>query len=203
MNLEQWVKIFAILTGVASLVTVAITLQQIHHDYRRAEIKDWQKTAIFSIVSHAKVTGISEKEIQEKYNALARDAYKELPREELQTAALERALLEVISMHAIQQLTDGSFAFAAGPPVTSDMQCRQVSGDFIMQLVVHSPGTYTFDELHQHLKTEHLCEFTDADFGGLIGQMTIMGVLIQDAGKFSPGRIGIQANSTARRSKSR
>ena len=187
MNLERWVKIIGIIAGGASLVTLAVTLVQLHNDYKQAEIRDWQDTAVFSIVSHAPVTGITEKDIQSEYNARARDRFKELPREEIQTPALERTLLRVISAHAVQQLSDGSFAFAAGPAITADLECRQISGNYIQQLVLQHPGSYNFDELQQHLKTARHCELSDEDFGLLIGTMTSMGAIVQRSEKFFPG----------------
>lgn len=132
------------------------------------------------------MTGISEADIQVQFNARARDRYKELPREEIQTPALERTILRVISAHAIQQLSDGNFAFVPGLPVTPDFECTQISGHYIQQLVLQHSGSFNFDELQQHLKTSKLCELSDNDFNALIGTMTQMGVIINRNGKFFP-----------------
>jgi hypothetical protein len=187
MNLERWVKVCAIVTGVVSLISVAVALLQLHYDLAKQETREWQQTAVFSIISHAPVTGITEKEIQSEYNARARDAFKELPREELTTSALERTLLGVIATHAIQQLSNGSFAFTSGPPVLPDMECNQVSGDFLIQYLLRHPGEDTAAGLEQHLKTAHLCELTEDEFGSLIHMMTRAGAITQKDGKYLPG----------------
>jgi hypothetical protein len=186
MNLERWVKIIGIVAGVASLASVAVTLVELHTDIKQSEIRDWQDTAVFSIVSHAPVTGISEADIQGQFNAQARDHYKELPREAIQTPALERTILRVISAHAIQQLSNGNFAFVPGLPMTSDFECVQISGHYIQQLVVQHPDSFNLDELQQHLKTSKLCELSDIEFNQLIATMTHMGAIINRKGKFSP-----------------
>jgi hypothetical protein len=188
VNLEQVVKISGILTGGIALATLAVTQVQLRHEQEKSEIREWQETAVFSIVSHAPVTGISESAIQDQYNKLARDRFKELPRDEIQTPALERTLMTVVSRGAIQQKSDGNFAFVVGPAVTQDFECRQISGNFIAQLVQQHPGLYTFDDIEQRLHTANECALDEAGFRGLISGMIMMGAIVQGkAGKVAPG----------------
>ena len=158
-----------------ALVTLALTSVQLRNDYLKRQIKEWQDVAVFSIISDAPLRGLTISEIQAKYKEMANDLPKELPREEIQTQALKRTLLNLISSQAITFRNDGRYGVVVGPfPMPPEMietrQVMQEAGSYILQVVVPNRNQYTLQTLAEKVH-RRFQKLTDEQFNQLIGEM--------------------------------
>ena len=96
-KVEYAAKAAGAISALAALCTLSITLVQIRNDYQKAQIREWQEVVVYSMIADAAGAGMTTTELQNKYRGAAVDLPQELPREEIQTQALKRTLLNLIS----------------------------------------------------------------------------------------------------------
>jgi putative Ca2+/H+ antiporter (TMEM165/GDT1 family) len=95
-KIQKWANIIGVVSAVIALSSLAVTLGNIRSDSVKARINEWQEVAVFSIISDAKLEGVSFGDIQSQYKTKAADLPDELPRTEIQTQALKKVLLSTL-----------------------------------------------------------------------------------------------------------
>src|SRR3954468_20068815 len=109
----DWVRVGSIATAVASFVAMgALAVQggQLKRDADNKQVLEWQEVTVYSIIDKTGARGASFADIQRDYKNEAADLPAEMPRTEIQTQALKRALLQLMSKRAIGRLRSGSYA---------------------------------------------------------------------------------------------
>lgn len=180
-KIQRWANIIGVASAVIALSSLAVTVANIRSDAVKARINEWQEVAVFSIISDAKLEGVSFSDIQSQYKTKAGDLPDELPRTEIQTQALKRVLLSLLAKRAISVRSDGRYGvaldstpFQAFGEYERGLRMDKI-GDEVLKIVLEQPGRYTKEELATLLRGRF--EFTDVEFARLLTNMEHMGAI--------------------------
>jgi hypothetical protein len=194
-KVQKWANLIGVISAVIALASLAVTVGNMRSDAVKARTNEWQEVAVFSIISEAKLEGISFADIQSQYKTKAADLPDELPRTEIQTQALKRVLLSLLAKRAISVRSDNRYGVALEPTpyqahgeYEKDLRINEI-GDEVFKIVSEQPGRYTKEELATLLRGRF--EFTDVEFGKLLIEMEQLGAIKTDSdGKLSgPPRV--------------
>jgi len=175
-------EVAGITTAVIALGALAITLLQIKQNIDAEQLRNWQEVVVFSIVEDAGAAGIKFDAIHDAY--LKKERLLEdfnVPKSEIQVAALKRIAIRLMSKRAVIMTDDGSYKTLREPLFAADSRGRRIVAmqpiiDQVLSYIAKNEGKYTIDEVRREFQDR--LKFTNVEYDSFMAELKAFNVIV-------------------------
>ncbi len=180
MERSRTASLIAAVSALVAVVTLLIAVIDARHRSQEAQLHEWQKVVVFSIIEREGARGASFEQVRSRYREEAQAFAKfDVPKEEIAEQALQRILLGLLADRAIVHSLGRTYQTAIAQPFPEFLLRRAQRfnevGDRIMAILTTEGCRYRFDQLRA--KLSEIFQFNPGEFEGITAALTSQGVI--------------------------
>ena len=158
--MKRLIKASGLISAAIAAAALIFVLYRAYSEFNAQRIRNWQEVVVFRVIEEAGLPGITFEDIRTKYRDEVTDFNGfQIPKDQIQSPALKRILLDLLTKHVVTVLRDGHYRILTDPMALSEQLMErgnklQPVALALMDLLRTEGGKHSVSDLERILLTK-------------------------------------------------